>query len=92
MVDQTAGESAAARTASQASTSGRAGSVQSKSTDPAGEPVQSRNRTRGQTLRVNGQIIYRMADWEMLGRAGDLPVYTVDFFFPAVTHSYLAAL
>ena len=33
-----------------------------------------------------------MADWEMMERAGDRPIYSVDFFVPTVTFAYLAVL
>lgn len=86
------GDAAAERTASQASTSGQEGSGGSEITDPEGEPIQSRQRTRGQTLHMNGVLVYRMADWEVVERAGDHPVYSVDYFFLAVSPTYLAAL
>ena len=33
-----------------------------------------------------------MADWEMVDRASDHPVYLVDYFTSTVTPSYLAVL
>ncbi|GMN39718.1 hypothetical protein TIFTF001_008944 [Ficus carica] len=62
------------------------------STAPAGEPVQSRQRARSRALHVNGLLVYQMADWEMVDRASDRPVYLVDYFTSAVTPSYLVAL
>ncbi|GMN30149.1 hypothetical protein TIFTF001_044432 [Ficus carica] len=59
---------------------------------PAGEPVQTRQRNRGRSLHVNGLPVYRMADREMVDRAGDRLIYSVDYFTTAVTLSYLAAL
>ena len=32
-----------------------------------------------------------MADWEMVDRAGDRPMYSVDYFTSAVTPLYLVA-
>ena len=41
---------------------------------------------------MKGNIVYRIADWEMVERAGDRPVYSVNYFVSAVTFTYLAAL
>ncbi|GMN20405.1 hypothetical protein TIFTF001_043081 [Ficus carica] len=82
----------AERTASQASTSGRSGDVASDSTDPSGEEIHARQRPRSRGARVNDMKVYRMADAEMVGLAGDRPVYTADYYTSAVTLRYLAAL
>ncbi|GMN19420.1 hypothetical protein TIFTF001_039814 [Ficus carica] len=93
VVDLTAGgDDAYERTASQASTTGREGSESSRSMPPAEEPVQTHQRNRGRSLRVNGLPVYRMVDREMVDQADDRPVYLVDYFTTAVTLSYLAAL
>ncbi|GMN65575.1 hypothetical protein TIFTF001_034644 [Ficus carica] len=83
---------AAERTASQASTSGRSGDVASDSTDPSGEDIHARQRLRTRGSRVNDMRVYRRADAEMVGLAGDRPVYTTDYYTSAVTPRYLAAL
>ncbi|GMN52747.1 hypothetical protein TIFTF001_021889 [Ficus carica] len=49
-------------------------------------------RGRSRPLRINGILVYRMADMEMVDRAGDRPVYTVDYFTSAVTPQYLESL
>ncbi|GMN71773.1 hypothetical protein TIFTF001_053447 [Ficus carica] len=86
VVDLTAnGVAASERTVSQANTSGREGSESSESTAPAGEPVQSRQRGRSRPLRINGLLVYRMADTEMVDREGDHSVYTLEYFTSAVT-------
>ncbi|GMN24479.1 hypothetical protein TIFTF001_043784 [Ficus carica] len=86
------GGNAAERTASQASTSGRSGDVASDSTDPSGEDIHARERPRTRGSRVNDMRVYRRADAEMVGLAGDRPVYTADYYTSAVTPRYLAAL
>ena len=79
VVDLTAGLDASSEiTASQASTFGSEGSKSSKSSAPTREPVQSCQCER--PLRVNGLFAYWMVD-----RAGDRPVYTVDYFTSVVT-------
>lgn len=86
VVDLTAnGVAASERTVSQANTSGREGSESSESTAPAGELVQSRQRGRSRPLRINGLLVYRMADTEMVDREGDHSVYTLEYFTSAVT-------
>ncbi|GMN68286.1 hypothetical protein TIFTF001_037348 [Ficus carica] len=93
VVDLTAeGGDASERTASQASTSGRGDGVAFDSTDPSGEEIQARQRPRSRGARVNDMKVYRMADAEMIGLAGDRPVYTADYYTSAVTLRYLAAL
>ncbi|GMN20742.1 hypothetical protein TIFTF001_043161 [Ficus carica] len=79
------GGDAAGRTASQASTSGRSGDVTSDSTDPSGEDIHARERPRTRGSRVNDMRVYRRADAEMVGLAGDRPVYTADYYTSAVT-------
>ncbi|GMN22690.1 hypothetical protein TIFTF001_043565 [Ficus carica] len=86
------GGNAAERTASQASTSGRSGDVASDSTDPSGEDIHARERPRTRGSRVNDMRVYRRADAEIVGLAGDRPVYTADYYTSAVTPRYLAAL
>ncbi|GMN70417.1 hypothetical protein TIFTF001_039460 [Ficus carica] len=86
------GGNALERTASQASTSGRSGDVASDSTDPSGEDIHARQRLRTRGSRVNDMKVYRRADAEMVGLAGDRPVYTADYYTSAVTPRYLAAL
>nr|GMN65922.1 hypothetical protein TIFTF001_034987 [Ficus carica] len=86
------GGDAAGRTASQASTSGRSGDVASDSTDPSGEDIHARERPRTRGSRVNDMRVYRRADAEMVGLAGDRPVYTADYYTSAITPRYLAAL
>ncbi|GMN44972.1 hypothetical protein TIFTF001_014168 [Ficus carica] len=80
------------RAASQTSTSGREDSQGSESSAPSGEPIQARQRPTGRAMRINDQRVYRRADQEMVGLAGDRPVYSVDNFTSAVTLRYLAAL
>ncbi|GMN23313.1 hypothetical protein TIFTF001_043666 [Ficus carica] len=86
------GGNASEMTASQASTSGRSGDVASDSTDPSGEDIHACQRLRTWGSRVNDMKVYRRADAEMVGLAGDRPVYTADYYTSAVTPRYLAAL
>lgn len=78
-------DAASERIASQANTSAREGSVSSESMALDGEPVQSCQRNRSRALHVNGTLIYRVADWEMVDRAGNRLVYSVDYFTLAIT-------
>ncbi|GMN49677.1 hypothetical protein TIFTF001_018835 [Ficus carica] len=86
------GDKASEKTASPTSASRREGSESSGSTPPAGEPVQARHRARSRSLRVNGILVFRMADRDMMDRAGDRPLYSVDYFTSAVTTFYLVSL
>ncbi|GMN58630.1 hypothetical protein TIFTF001_027727 [Ficus carica] len=93
VVNLTAGDDITSeKTASHVSTSGREGFESSKSMAPAREPVQSRQCGRSQPLCINGLLVYQMADTEMVDRACDRPVYTVDYFMSAVTSQYLESL
>ena len=90
VVDLTArGDVASERTANM---SGREGSESSKSTSLTGEPIQSYQCGCSQPLRINGILVYRMVDMEMVDRAGDRPVYMVDYFTSTVTPQYLESL
>ncbi|GMN61201.1 hypothetical protein TIFTF001_030284 [Ficus carica] len=93
VVDLTAeGGDAAERTASQASTSGRGDDTASDSSDPSGEDIHDHQRPRSRGTRVNDMKVYRRADAEMVGLAGDRPVYSADYYTSAVKLRYLAAL
>ncbi|GMN32892.1 hypothetical protein TIFTF001_048225 [Ficus carica] len=78
--------------AGQTSTSGREGTESSDSPDPAGEPLDDRDRPEGRAMRINNQQVYRRSDQEMAELARGFPVYSVDFYTSAVTPGYLAAL
>ncbi|GMN48206.1 hypothetical protein TIFTF001_017392 [Ficus carica] len=62
--------------------------------DGPGYPTrpEARQCNRSRSLHVNGLLVYRKADREMVDRAGDRPVYSVDYFISAVTLLYLTAL
>ncbi|GMN20728.1 hypothetical protein TIFTF001_043156 [Ficus carica] len=85
-------DAASERSAGQTSTSGREGTESSDSPDPAGEPLDDRDRPEGRAMRINNQRVYRRSDQEMAELVGGFPVYSVDFYTSAVTPGYLAAL
>ncbi|GMN28212.1 hypothetical protein TIFTF001_044211 [Ficus carica] len=65
------------------------GSESSGSATPPGEPIQSCQRGRSRPVRINSILVYRMADMEMVDRAGGCPIYMMDYFTSAVTPKYL---
>ncbi|GMN60138.1 hypothetical protein TIFTF001_029205 [Ficus carica] len=83
---------ASERSTGQTSTSGREGTESSDSPDPAGEPLDDRDRPEGRVMRINNQRVYRRLDQEMAELAGGFPVYSVDFYTSVVTPGYLTAL
>ncbi|GMN30326.1 hypothetical protein TIFTF001_044470 [Ficus carica] len=85
------GDEASERTASSASVLGRDRSESSGSTLSAGEPVQARHHDSSRPLCVNGILVFRMADWDMMDKAGYRTVYSMDYFTSAVTTSYLVS-
>lgn len=98
VVDLTGEEdAAAARTTRQLSISGREWSSNeesesSGSTTPHDEPIQARQRCHSRPVWINGILVYRMANMEMVDHAKGLPVCTVDYFAIAVISLYLESL
>ncbi|GMN38326.1 hypothetical protein TIFTF001_007552 [Ficus carica] len=83
---------ASERSAGQTNTSGWEGTESSDSPDPAGEPLDDRDRPEGWAMCIKNQRVYRRSDQEMAELAGGFPVYSVDFYTSAVTPGYLTAL
>lgn len=57
-----------------------------------GEPVKSCQHGHSQLVRINGILVYRKADMEMVDLAGVRPVCILDYFTSMITPQYLELL
>ena len=85
------------RMATQPSTSGR-GEGSNEESESSGnaslldEPIQAHQRGSSLPVGINGILVYRISDMEIVDWVGGRPVYMVDHFTMTVTPEYLESL
>ena len=67
-------------------------SKSSGSATSQGEPIHARQHGRNRLVRINGILVYRMANIKMVDCARGRHVYSVDYLTTIVTLEYLESL